>query len=85
MDNNKLIIELLRQFEHYYRQLQFWIESYKRWNNADDLIVAAQNYSYMNQAANTLFLLDIKAPKKAIEGLSIKLFPYEYKGDNNND
>lgn len=79
MSKDELIIELLRQFEHYYRELQFWIEQYKRHNNADDLIVAAQNYGYMNQAANTLFLLDIKAPKKAIEGLNIKLFPYEYK------
>lgn len=81
MNKDELIIELLRQFEHYYRELQFWIESYKRYHNADDLIVAAQNYGYMNQAANTLFILDIKAPKKAIEGLNIKLFPYEYKED----
>ena len=79
MNKDELTIELLRQFEHYYRELQFWIETYKQYHIADELIVAAQYYGYMNQTANTLFLLDIKAPKKAIEGLNIRLFPHEYK------
>lgn len=81
MNKDELIIELLRQFEHYYRELQYWIETYKQYRNTDELIIAAQNYGYMNQAANTLFILDIKAPKKAIAGLNIRLFPYEYKED----